>query len=140
MPCCCGQVGLKFTWDSKENCVEHNSKLPLQETGKLGCLSTKRIPNWLKVASAGLKSPVLPDCSVHRLNKLVWPYQCWGLKQVSSSRDRRDDGDYHRCNPKQPLKLRWTSEWEVGQSIRSPAWSEGTLKKIVEGRLGGSVG
>lgn len=56
------------------------------------------VPDELRVASVGLKSLVLPDFSVHSLNKLLWAQTLVGpqaLSKVSGCRGQCLDGDSH---------------------------------------------
>lgn len=70
------------------------------------------VPDWLKDDYVGLKSPVLPDCSVHRLYQLLWFQHWWDPKSSASLKQQRQilEMEAHLirslCSQKYPLQLR----------------------------------
>ena len=75
--------------DSQGNCTEHTQSCPSKGWESQGIYPPMPVPDELRAASVGLKSPVLPDFSVHSLNKLLWAQTLVGPQALSKVSGRR---------------------------------------------------
>lgn len=91
------------------------------------------VPSWLEVTFAGLKSPVLPDRSVYRLNMLLWPLRWWSPKSSASLKQQKQVLEMGTVFVK--LEVSTAAEvssevisGDVGRASYLSQWSEGKIK------------